>query len=144
MIRTALFAALFATAGAAFAAPVSYNIDPTHTYASYEVNHLGLSVQAGTFTKISGKLTVDEAAKSGAVDVSIDAASLQTFLGDRDKHLDVTLSVHLTPQPGGGAPLVTLTTVVCTHNLLGRAYMLPVTPMHRIIAPAVLRAVARP
>jgi len=83
MIRTTLFAALFATAGAAFAAPVSYNIDPTHTYASYEVNHLGLSVQAGTFTKISGKLTVDEAAKTGAVDVTIDAASLQTFLGDR-------------------------------------------------------------
>ena len=87
MIRTTLFAALFATAGAAFAAPVSYNIDPTHTFASYEVNHLGRSVQAGTFTKISGKLTVDEAAKTGAVDVTIDAASLQTFLGDRDKHL---------------------------------------------------------
>ncbi|MFG6463410.1 DUF2867 domain-containing protein [Roseateles sp. DXS20W] len=68
----------------------------------------------------------------------------EVLLGDRDKHLDVTLSVHLTPQPGGGAPLVTLTTVVRTHNLLGRAYMLPVTPMHRIIAPAVLRAVARP
>ena len=87
MIRTALFAALFATAGAAFAAPVSYNVDPTHTYASYEVNHLGLSTQTGTFTKVAGKLTVDEAAKSGSVDITIDAASLQTFLGDRDKHL---------------------------------------------------------
>lgn len=68
----------------------------------------------------------------------------EVLLGDRDKHLDVTLSVHLTPQPASGASLVTLTTVVRVHNLLGRAYMLPVTPMHRIIAPAVLRAVARP
>jgi len=66
----------------------------------------------------------------------------EVLLGDRDKHLDVTLSVHLTPQPAGGAPLVTLTTVVRVHNLLGRAYMLPVAPMHRLIAPTVLRAVA--
>ncbi len=62
--------------------------------------------------------------------------------GDRDRHLDVTLSVHLTPDLATGASLVTLTTVVRTHNLLGRAYMLPVAPMHRLIAPAVLRAVA--
>lgn len=66
----------------------------------------------------------------------------EVLLGDRDKHLDVTLSVHLTPDLAPGASLVTLTTVVRTHNLLGRAYMLPVAPMHRLIAPAVLRAVA--
>ncbi|MFC3626399.1 YceI family protein [Vogesella amnigena] len=87
MIRTTLFAALFASAGLAVAAPVDYNIDPTHTYAAYEVNHLGLSLQHGTFTKISGKVVVDEAAKKGSVDVTIDANSLQTFLGDRDTHL---------------------------------------------------------
>ena len=87
MIRTTLFAALFATAGIATAAPVNYNVDPTHTYAAYEVGHLGLSTQSGVFTKISGQLTVDEAAKSGKVNISIDAASLQTFLADRDKHL---------------------------------------------------------
>ncbi|MFG6440149.1 DUF2867 domain-containing protein [Roseateles sp. LKC17W] len=68
----------------------------------------------------------------------------EVLLGDRDRHLDVTLSVHLTPPPAGGATLVSLTTVVRVHNLLGRVYMLPVTPMHRLIAPAVLRAVARP
>jgi len=67
----------------------------------------------------------------------------EVLLGDRDKHLDVTLSVHLTPQPATGALLITLTTVVRVHNLLGRAYMLPVTPMHRLIAPTVLRAVGR-
>jgi len=62
----------------------------------------------------------------------------EVLLGDRDKHLDVTLSVHLSADS-----LVTLTTVVHVHNLLGRAYMLPVTPMHRLIAPTVLRAVAQ-
>ena len=87
MIRTTLFATLFASAGLAFAAPTSYTIDPSHTYAAYEVGHLGLSSQSGAFTKISGKLSVDEAAKSGNVDITIDAASLQTFFADRDKHL---------------------------------------------------------
>lgn len=87
MIRTTLFATLFASAGLAFAAPTSYSIDPSHTYAAYEVGHLGLSSQSGVFTKISGNLSVDEAAKSGNVDITIDAASLQTFFADRDKHL---------------------------------------------------------
>ena len=88
MTRTLIASALLATlAATAHAAPATYAIDPTHTFASYEVNHLGLSTQSGTFTKVAGKLTVDEAAKSGSVDVTIDAASLETFLGDRDKHL---------------------------------------------------------
>ena len=65
----------------------------------------------------------------------------EVLLGDRDKHLDVTLSIHLTPGTASGTMLVTLTTVVRVHNLLGRAYMLPVTPMHRLIAPTVLRGV---
>jgi len=69
----------------------------------------------------------------------------EVLMGDRDKHLDVTLSVHLTPTTSDDSvgSLITLTTVVYVHNLLGRAYMLPVTPMHRLIAPTVLRAVAR-
>lgn len=66
----------------------------------------------------------------------------EVLLGDRDRHLDVTLSVHLAPDPITRTTRVTLTTVVRVHNLLGRVYMLPVTPMHRLIAPAVLRAVA--
>jgi Protein of unknown function (DUF2867) len=62
----------------------------------------------------------------------------ELLLGDRDRHLDVTLSVH---QTGG---VVTLTTVVHVHGLLGRLYMLPVAPMHHLIAPAVLCKVGQP
>jgi Protein of unknown function (DUF2867) len=68
----------------------------------------------------------------------------EVLLGDRDKHLDVVLSVHRRLLPGGQAVEVTLTTVVHVKNLLGRLYMLPVTPAHRIIAPAVLAAIAEP
>ncbi len=66
----------------------------------------------------------------------------EALLGDQDRHLDVTLSLHRAVAADSGAVVVTVTTVVHVHNLLGRLYMLPVAPMHRIIAPAVLRAVA--
>lgn len=62
----------------------------------------------------------------------------EALLGDRDQHLDVVLSVFKHPAGQAGVQLVSVTTVVHIHNLLGRIYMLPVTPLHRIIAPAVL------
>jgi hypothetical protein len=66
----------------------------------------------------------------------------EVLLGDKDKHLDVTLSVHRAVNANTDAVFVTVTTVVHVHNLLGRLYMIPVLPMHRIIAPSVLRAIA--
>lgn len=66
----------------------------------------------------------------------------EVLLGDRDKHLDVVLSVHRSPPGPDGEVMLTLTTVVHLNNLLGRLYMIPVTPMHRIIAPAVLARAA--
>jgi hypothetical protein len=68
----------------------------------------------------------------------------EVLLGDQDKHLDVTLSVHRAASPADGQVTVTVTTVVHVHNWLGRIYMLPVTPMHRIIGPAVLKAIGKP
>ena len=41
-----LASALLATT-AAQAAPVTYEIDPTHTYPSFEADHMGLSVWRG-------------------------------------------------------------------------------------------------
>lgn len=68
----------------------------------------------------------------------------EALLGDSDKHLDVILSVcKQRPNADGGA-CVAVTTVVHVHNLLGRLYMLPVRPLHKLIAPAVLsRAVGK-
>lgn len=68
----------------------------------------------------------------------------ELLCGDRDKHLDVLLSVHRRLLPGGASVEVTLTTVVHVKNLLGRLYMLPVTPAHRLIAPAVLAGLVEP
>ena len=62
----------------------------------------------------------------------------EALLGVRDKHLDVVLSVYKHPPDQSGVQSVSVTTVVHIHNLLGKIYMLPVTPLHRLIAPAVL------
>ncbi|WP_013123636.1 DUF2867 domain-containing protein [Thiomonas delicata] len=65
----------------------------------------------------------------------------EALLGDKDKHLNVILSVHRALLPGEPKVLITVTTVVHVHNSLGRIYMLPVKPMHRVIVPAVLDAI---
>ncbi|MDH4274112.1 MAG: DUF2867 domain-containing protein [Gammaproteobacteria bacterium] len=67
----------------------------------------------------------------------------EVVVGDKDKHLDVVLSVYREIQESTGAVVITVTTIVHVHNWLGRLYMIPVAPMHKIIAPSVLRAIAR-
>lgn len=62
--------------GVATAAPVSYNIDPDHTYPSFEADHMGVSVWRGKFNKTTGKVTLDKMAGQGAVDVTVDVASV--------------------------------------------------------------------
>lgn len=61
----------------------SYTIDPTHTYVHFEVDHLGMSRMRGRFDQVMGKFTLDQAAKSGSVDITIRTASITT--GDNDK-----------------------------------------------------------
>ena len=63
--------------GAVLAAPAVYNIDPNHTYPSFEADHMGgLSVLRGKFKQSSGTITLDLAAHSGEVIVKIDTNSL--------------------------------------------------------------------
>ncbi len=72
---------------AAFAAPETYIIDNTHTFPRFEYSHFGYSTQAHCFTKTSGKITLDRAAKTGAVDVTIDAKSVDTGYALFNEHL---------------------------------------------------------
>jgi hypothetical protein len=71
----------------------------------------------------------------------ISRSAHEVLLGDRDKHLDVVVSVHTCVGQDSGAAVVTVTTVVHVKNWLGRLYMLPVAPAHRVIARAMVRAV---
>ena len=76
---------------AAMANPENYTIDPTHTYAYFEVEHLGVSNQRGRFDRTSGKFTLDRVAKSGSVELNIETASVSTgdnVKGSRPRTLD--------------------------------------------------------
>ena len=72
-----LAGALSLTAVSALAAPVTYKLDPAHTYPSFEADHMGgVSKWRGKFNSSSGTFTVDKEAKTGTVDLTIDVASI--------------------------------------------------------------------
>ena len=62
-----LTASLFiALASHAIAAPVTYQVDPTHTYPRFSYSHFGLSTQLSSFRKTTGTVVFDAKAKNGA------------------------------------------------------------------------------
>lgn len=67
---------LLGAVSTAHAAPVNYQIDPSHTYPSFEADHMGVSIWRGKFTKSVGKITLDKVAGSGFVSVTVDTDSI--------------------------------------------------------------------
>jgi hypothetical protein len=57
-----------------------------------------------------------------------------------DAHLDFRLVLDVAGT--GSERRVTATTLVLTHNFLGRAYLAIILPFHRLIVPSMLRMVA--
>jgi polyisoprenoid-binding protein YceI len=87
-MKRSLAAALFAALALPAAAAVeTYTIDSRHTFPAFEVMHFGMSLQRGAFNKTTGKITVDRAAKTGSVDVTIDANSIATGEAKLAEHL---------------------------------------------------------
>ncbi len=61
----------------AIAAPVTYVLDPSHTYPSFEADHFGgVSVWRGKFDTSSGKVVLDQAALTGSIEVTVDVNSI--------------------------------------------------------------------
>jgi len=78
----------------AMAAPLTYNIDPLHSFPNFTVNHLGMTQVHGRFDRMTGKIVYDAAAKTGSMEMKVQTASIST--GDakraegtrsRDEHL---------------------------------------------------------
>ncbi|MCB2251455.1 DUF2867 domain-containing protein [Pseudomonas chlororaphis] len=67
----------------------------------------------------------------------------EVLVVDRDRHLDVHVSLNRLPLTAEGLRPMVLSTVVHPHNRLGRLYMLPVAPFHRLIAPMTLANINR-
>src|SRR5712672_1197861 len=77
MNRIVLASMAALASASAFAVPVTYILDPQHTYPSFEADHMGgLSVWRGKFKESSGAITLDLAAHSGEVNVKIATTSV--------------------------------------------------------------------
>jgi len=84
-IVLAPLAALLCTT--AFAAPVTYVLDPKHTYPSFAADHMGgLSVWRGKFTDTSGRVVYDKDAKEGSIEVTVNMNSVDFGNAKLDEH----------------------------------------------------------
>ena len=87
MIKKLVVLALAAAAGTATAAPVTYVIDPAHTYPSFEADHMGgQSIWRGKFNRTTGKVVLDVAAKTGDVDITVDTSSINFGMDALNEH----------------------------------------------------------
>jgi len=76
-----------ALAGAAAAAPMTYEIDPQHTYPSFEADHMGgMSTWRGKINSSSGKIVVDKQAGTGTVDVTMDMKTIDFGIDALNAH----------------------------------------------------------
>ncbi|MDG3441310.1 DUF2867 domain-containing protein [Nitrospirillum amazonense] len=85
-----------------------------------------------------------EASRAGHIGIFpiLSSGPDRVVLGMADKHLDFRAVVDVRQDAGGCQ--VTATTVVRTHNWLGRAYLTLIMPFHRLVVRTMLGQVAGP
>ena len=83
-----VFAVAVALVISAAAQVETWQIDPNHSAAQFAVRHNNISIVRGAFAKLSGTVQYDAADPTKtAIDVTIDAASIDTRVEARDKDL---------------------------------------------------------
>ncbi len=68
-------------------AATSYTIDPRHTFPSFEISHLGFSIQRGRFNRTSGNVWLDPEKGTGSINIAVETASISTGLAELEEHL---------------------------------------------------------
>lgn len=88
MRKTLLVAALFAFAGSAFAAPVTYKLDPGHTNVLASWNHFGYSNPSANFGQADGTLVYDaDKVSASSVQVTLPLTGLSALADQFYDHL---------------------------------------------------------
>lgn len=78
--------ALF-SAGAAIAAPVQYDFDPSHSQVVFEYSHLGFSKSTGIVNGVTGTLMLDaDDPANSSVEATIPLSGLHLISPDLDEH----------------------------------------------------------
>lgn len=87
-MRAFIFVAALAAAGAAYAEPVRYELDPTHTQVAFTIDRFGFNKVLGRFENVTGELILDEAnPANSSVRATIQVASVDSSNDTRDEHL---------------------------------------------------------
>ena len=77
LLKVAIAVLATGTSFGAMAVETRYQLDPTHTYPSFEADHFGgVSIWRGKFNKSSGTVTIDREARTGTLEVTIDMTSV--------------------------------------------------------------------
>lgn len=87
-MRAALLLSLgLSAAAAAHAAPLTYRLDPEHTWVTFEVRHFGTSTLRGSFGPVSGAVQLDREGSGSYVGLTIATATVSTGVKLLDRRL---------------------------------------------------------
>jgi len=78
---------VLATSTAAWAEPVTYVLDPQHSFVHFEVLHFSTSTLRGRFGQIDGYVELDRAAPGGWVSLRVPTAAVDTGMPAFDARL---------------------------------------------------------
>ncbi len=93
VVRRTTLAALCASSGLApalaqpIAGPITYQLDPAHTFVTFEVRHFGTSTLRGRIGPVTGEVTVDRAAQAGDLRLRIPVTTVSTGMRVLDARL---------------------------------------------------------
>ena len=85
--RLMLIISCAVTTTAVFAEPITYEVDPRHTFPSFEADHQGgISVWRGKIERSSGTIVIDQEARTGTVNITMDMDTINFGLGAMTDH----------------------------------------------------------
>ena len=64
-----------------------FTLDATHTFPSFEIRHQGISTMRGKFNRTQGRVVLDPSGQESLIEVTVDAASVDTGLEDLNQKL---------------------------------------------------------
>jgi hypothetical protein len=105
-----------------------------------------LDLRNAIVTPFGLKTSAEDEAKAGGMVGMFPVLSEtpgQLIAGFNDHHLDFRVVVDVAPLDGSRDQEVTATTLVLTHNRLGRIYLAAILPFHRLITRSMLGQVLR-
>lgn len=65
----------------------TYSVDASHTYAHFQINHMGLSTMRGRLDASKGSIRIADNPSNSTIEVTLDPASVDTGNDARDEHL---------------------------------------------------------